>query len=283
MRLKSFIIATALSFSLITPALAEATLKATINIAGRQRMLTQKMSKELLMVHLGINTNTNAENLAKTTTLFENSFQDILRGNKKLKIARVTDQKAFKDLMDVLAIWSNFSILNQHVSEHKKAHRGHVAITDFFNLPLLKTSNIAVQSIAKSAGKSGISPKLANTINLAGRQRMLSQKMSKEFLFILSDYKPDHFRSELKKTYTLFNTTLANLQNGNRAQNILAPTSEALTAQLAKVSNIWSNFKQPIATAINGENISTAQKNIIINQNLTLLKEMNKAVQLYTL
>ena len=40
-----------------------------INLAGKQRMLTQKMSKEILLIAAGVDVDANKENLKKTATL----------------------------------------------------------------------------------------------------------------------------------------------------------------------------------------------------------------------
>ena len=65
-----------------------------------------------------------------------------------------------------------------------------------------------------------------NIINTAGRQRMLSQKMSKESFLISTGN--DEFRSELPKTIGLFDTILKGLIYGNSAMG-LPPTTEKET------------------------------------------------------
>ena len=52
------------------------------------------------------------------------------------------------------------------------------------NLPLLKNMNAAVQMYASESG-SKLDPAMATTINLAGKQRMLTQKMTKELLLVI--------------------------------------------------------------------------------------------------
>lgn len=51
-------------------------------------------------------------------------------------------------------------------------------------------------------------------VNLSGRQRMLSQKMSKESLIIASGNVA--YKGKLKNTETLFETTLNSLKDGGK-------------------------------------------------------------------
>ena len=52
-------------------------------------------------------------------------------------------------------------------------------------------------------------------INLSGRQRMLSQKMSKEILLISLDYQAAENLSNLEATASLFDRTLKGLRDGD--------------------------------------------------------------------
>ena len=116
-------------------------------------------------------------------------------------------------------------------------------------------------------------------INLAGRQRMLTQKMSKEAFDALE--KENNYKN-LKKTADLFQSTLSGLILGDRKLNLPPVENEKIKTQLLKVKNLWSPFSKAIYTLANTTNeqgVKEAKKYIAAN-NLTLLKEMNKAVKM---
>ncbi len=52
-----------------------------IDLSGRQRMLTQKMSKEFLLITAGISVQENQVNLAKTVALFDRTLKGLLDGD----------------------------------------------------------------------------------------------------------------------------------------------------------------------------------------------------------
>ncbi|MEA3543919.1 MAG: methyl-accepting chemotaxis protein, partial [Thermodesulfobacteriota bacterium] len=124
----------------------------------------------------------------------------------------------------------------------------------------------------------------STVINIAGRQRMLSQKMSKEAMTIKAGLSVAKCRAGLKETHDLFETSLQGLINGDSSMN-LPPTSDPeILAQMRKVESIWNNFSSQVQIVTNSnsnqDQIDQASYKIL-GSNVPLLKEMNKAVGMY--
>src|SRR5690606_31184645 len=64
---------------------------AGINVAGAQRMLSQKVAKEALLAGQGLGSK---DDVLATITQFESAHQALLRGNQQLNISAVTDKQA---------------------------------------------------------------------------------------------------------------------------------------------------------------------------------------------
>ena len=119
-----------------------------INLAGRQRMLSQKMTKEALLFSEG---SLDAGSVSKTAGIFSRTFDALLNGGSApldLKATRFTklpmpsDQAVIKQLKAVAAIWKKFSAhLNRYLSS-----KGHEDIEYLRNnnVKLLKEMNKAV-------------------------------------------------------------------------------------------------------------------------------------------
>ncbi|MFQ5685512.1 MAG: methyl-accepting chemotaxis protein [Candidatus Scalindua sp.] len=121
-------------------------------------------------------------------------------------------------------------------------------------------------------------------INLAGKQRMLTQKMSKEAFAIASGENKELYQESIAKTSALFDKTLKGLIAGDKDLKLPPTTDKAILAQLKKVQSIWEDFKPHIDVIINkGSESSEFWKSVpyLGNNNLILLKEMNKAVGMY--
>ena len=119
-------------------------------------------------------------------------------------------------------------------------------------------------------------------INLAGRQRMLSQKMTKEIL-LFSEGKLSS--QTVANTINVFHDTLNSLSHGGKASLDLAqtkfaelpkPESKETVEQLQKVESTWKLFQE------NASNILADKDQLPLEHikkiNITLLQEMNKAV-----
>jgi signal transduction histidine kinase len=119
-------------------------------------------------------------------------------------------------------------------------------------------------------------------INLSGRQRMLSQKMTKE---ILHYYFEGVNKDAVLSTVKVFNMTLIALKDGGDAPLDLSMTkfkaipemeNKETKNQLEKIMNSWSTFKEKIESVL--ENNDDSSMNYIIDNNTKLLDEMDAAV-----
>ncbi|VFQ43151.1 methyl-accepting chemotaxis protein [Desulfoluna butyratoxydans] len=126
-------------------------------------------------------------------------------------------------------------------------------------------------------------------INLAGRQRMLTQKMTKEILHYTAS--PDaSSAATIRNTAKVFDLTLKALTDSGNAPLTLNLKTTAyrhcpaaggeVRAQLERVSGLWKRFYGHLETIVSGgagaaDSLAWVQAN-----NLSLLGEMNKAVLL---
>lgn len=130
----------------------------------------------------------------------------------------------------------------------------------------------------------------AQAINMAGRQRMLSQRMTKALLTAESDVlrglQNTEAMTELKKTVNLFDTTLAGFQHGATVMGgdekpilLDAVTILAGQATLSKADAIWQPYKQILAPLTSGEHFLPEQLDAANRyaraNNLKLLALMN--------
>lgn len=76
-----------------------------INLAGRQRMLTQKLSKEALLIAQGIGS---AEDANKTINLFEKTHNGLLNGDSSLNLSKVKNKEIIGQLQSVERQWNQF-------------------------------------------------------------------------------------------------------------------------------------------------------------------------------
>jgi len=121
----------------------------------------------------------------------------------------------------------------------------------------------------------------AATINMAGKQRMLSQRVVKEALFIQSKLGE---RKNVENTIEQFESSMKLLILGNKEKGISVPETPKIKAQLEKVNGLWLTYKNDILILITHDSSSNLADKTVIKRVFELspiiLKEMNKAVKM---
>jgi two-component system nitrate/nitrite sensor histidine kinase NarX len=128
----------------------------------------------------------------------------------------------------------------------------------------------------------------ARVINLAGRQRMLTQKMTKAVLGIARD-PTSNYRAELDEAAYLFDRTLTALLDGGSApyggENVTLPPAKdtAIRTQMGVVAELWRQFRQGVETVQTADPESAAFAQAvreIESLSPVILQEMDQVVRL---
>lgn len=292
MKLSSLVMsgfAALLSLSFAEPLLAEGPTSAeygvVLNLSGKQRMLSQKMSKEILLVALDVDKAANLDNLEKTSSLFDKTLKGLRSGSAELRLPPTTSDRILRQLDTIDGIWAEFYPVVQEVIKSKAAAKEQVASVAEKNLPLLKEMNKAVGLYEKDAQQGGLKadPGLAASLNLSGKQRMLSQKMSKEFLLVAYGHQREDNKLALLETYTLFERTLKGLLDGDETLGLPGTKAPEIRDQLGVVNGLWAKFKPIVEFGADPKTADVPRDKVeaLAQANLPLLKEMNKAVEMY--
>jgi len=118
----------------------------SINIAGRQRMLSQRLAKEAMLVSQQAETQDTVE---KTIKLFEQSHHALLDGNKDLGIQAVKDKAIIQQLKTVEGLWKDYKEdISKYTASPDKAGLGSIKTQ---SLQVLKEMHKAVGMMAKDA------------------------------------------------------------------------------------------------------------------------------------
>ncbi|WP_028876398.1 methyl-accepting chemotaxis protein [Teredinibacter turnerae] len=115
----------------------------------------------------------------------------------------------------------------------------------------------------------------ADTVNIAGRQRMLSQRLAKEALLVTQQAMD---KSALEQTIELFEQSHNRLLYGSPENGILAPQTVKIFDQLKVVDGLWENYKIAIRTYVASKDASVLPA--LQAESIAILKEMNQAVEM---
>ena len=234
------------------------------NRAGKQRMLTQRMTKLSLLISLDIKTKKNIKKLKKASKTYADNLAKLQSKNPK-----ITQQ-----LHIIEKLWNPFyKNINNVIQNNEKDTSINYLVEH--NKELLQNSNKLVKLFATSDSHLNYLDKAKLTIvNLAGRQRMLLEKMSKEKILILKKNK--RYASQLKNSMNTFDMTLKKLKVGDKSQKILGVTNPKLINKLKVIEPLWEELKPLYAK----EEIDKKELSKLIRQSSLLLLESNIYVKL---
>src|SRR5512141_810076 len=132
-------------------------------------------------------------------------------------------------------------------------------------------------------------------VNLAGRQRMLTQKMTKESAQLVNaahghdEAQVANLRELVQGTMRVFETTLFALKDGgpapiNLEMTRMRQTPPASTPEIARqletVASLWEPFKASLTAVVRSNGADLAAAHAVVAANVQVLEQMNKAVDL---
>ena len=145
-----------------------------INIAGRQRMLSQRMAKAVCFFLSGTDVVAQRDMAFAAADEFDTQLEVLLNGSASLGFDPEAQPEARRLLTEVTALSQPLTASVRQLASGD-THAIPMRYVLERNVPTLVRMNEAVGVIAQSGGQGAIDQDRATTINLAGRQRMLSQ------------------------------------------------------------------------------------------------------------
>ncbi|MFT6386855.1 MAG: nitrate/nitrite-specific signal transduction histidine kinase [Cellvibrionaceae bacterium] len=164
-----------------------------VDVAGSQRMLSQRIFKNYCLIILDVKPDKYKQSLKDSSDRFERQLAELSN------FSQTDAQKRRFD--EVSTIWEQVNAITSapakriHVDQVKKA-------TD----QLLRASHAAVQSLQTSGSNANL-----RFVDISGRQRMLSQRMANRYMMKALGFDDSSYRSDLDTASREFKVTLDEL------------------------------------------------------------------------
>ncbi|TNE66065.1 MAG: hypothetical protein EP336_11040 [Rhodobacteraceae bacterium] len=251
-RLLSRLLGHLLLFLLLAPllpqtALADTELQVKLDVAGRQRMLSQRMMRAMCNAGLGIDAMANKKILLTSEFTFKSSLKALKDGGGPAEFSPETGTEALATLARIEEIWSQFETgIDRFNTGTLTDYDDYAALSDL-SLELLKASNALVQQLDAryKAQATNTDPALGRMIDIAGRQRMLIQKAGKEVCLLqMADTAPgapDQL-AQLQQTLALFNSSAFGLTFSSTEMQLPPPPTADIELDNFNHWQEWSSL-----------------------------------------
>jgi len=189
-----------------------------VDVAGKQRMFTQKILKDYTMIGIGNSFGNPSEDLNKTVESFENHLYALHNYTENIEIQKHTAKikkmwLSTKKRLGVAPTKEGVILLQKELEK------------------LLEESNTVTQLFAKETGVAS-----GEIINISGRQRMLSQRMASLYMLKVWGIDDNKFQEKMDSSMQLFQVSLFKLQQSKL-------NTDKINRLLTKVENSFLFFK----------------------------------------
>ena len=254
-----------------------------IDYSGKLRMLSQRIPAAACNYAQGID----PENSGATLDAASQEFQQIINalefGDESLGIIGAEERrKTLVGLNKLHESWDPMLATAETIQADGGSTDDITTIADQ-SVPVLDIAKLLVSVISEQyANPVALLQSDALVIDIAGRQRMLSQRMSKNVCLIAAGVNVETAMSELATTAQLFENALIALQNGMPDAGVKAPPNAQITEGLEVVAQDWAILKPIVAKALAGETMDAETRSIMFNGANLMTANMNRVVGMYS-
>jgi len=221
-----------------------------VDVAGKQRMFTQRMLKDYAMVGMGNTFGKPEEDLKTISADFQDHMESLANYTKSDEVK--------KSIKKVEALWIPLQKTLAESPSKEKVEKLQIDLD-----ALLKAADDTTKLFANESGKAS-----GETVNKAGRQRMLSQRMASLYMLKVWKVEDPQFKTKLDDAMELFKTSLDELEKSDL-------NTDEIRILLAKVKRSFIFFEMM------SKSKSKFVPTLIYKKSNDILVNMNSVTQKY--
>lgn len=255
-----------------------------INLSGRQRMLIQRAGKLICLAHLTPQPQPLLAAAEETLALHQRTEVGLRKGDQELGLEPETNAIVLQALSQAARVFAPYGKVIRNAINSRVVGPELLGKISGLNDLALREMDAAVNLIETVYRVKERSEQLAMLINIAGRQRMFTQRMVLQLCLYHNTQDSVNY-SEFFRTMNRFSISLNILQR-------VTPTAvsnkmqEALILNLSRVQNNWDTLRPVMSRAVRSYFGSTPDRSFealidVDRQAEDLITKMNEIVLLF--
>ncbi|MEM8537315.1 MAG: type IV pili methyl-accepting chemotaxis transducer N-terminal domain-containing protein [Pseudomonadota bacterium] len=253
-----------------------------INLSGKLRMLSQRITAAGCYVQAGVAPDRTKSMLESASAEFQSIANALEFGDPALGITAAEDKRrplaALERLND---LFGPFSALAQQINTGSGTPAD-VAELAAQSAPVLEMAQALVTRVSTAYANPGELLLMdAMAIDIAGRQRMLAQRVSKNVCLLSTGLGTEDTADELRAAAEVFRNSLIALRDGMASSGIRTPPTAEIAEGLETVLADWDLIAPKVETVLAGNAVSVAELAIVFDTANRLTGKMNTLVGLY--
>jgi len=237
-----------------------------IRLAGQLPMLTQQVAAASCSITSGVDVAEAHDVLERAIAEFDRYIVALRDGDAELHILQPEERR--RTLVNLDHVETEWHAIHHAVeavlTDASDVDSSH--IIDDHNMKLLELTTLFASDIANQyAIPFELSAADILSLELAGRQRMLTQKMAKDACEIWTGYHAKEAKEDLRSTMGVFENSLNALRYGMAAAGIKPASNDVIVADLDDLLTRWSVLKPNLTTLVEGGELNEEQKHEVFH------------------
>lgn len=262
----------------------EETLRIELDMAGRQRLLSQRVISAACLLSLGLDPSTQELALVEAHDIFAATLDQLEQGSPAMQLPPVSDPVVRSAITQARLAWAPVStVIDEILAGDAGAERiGALAAAE----PALLTASLnLVAALGATGAQDPTRAAEARALDMAARQRSLSQAVMKEACLItaagIARINPAPHVTALNTRVTMFEDSAGTLRGGDPDLGIAPPPGPDAETALDTVQETWQDMRGMLNPALEGQPMDLDMLEDLARDYELLLPQLEDVVWFY--